>query len=303
MLKYKKIFFLVVLFSLIVITSVALFNRFAVQPFDGQEYLHKIWVVDDWDGAAYEYPFSICITSINNRNVSGIIKIGAVAMPDCYSYRLAPSAGQGTFSGTISANIAQCSFSTNVGDVGDLKIIFDGRKKIEASITIREKPSIHQKYTDSTYYLRPYNLSDIHIFSKSPDYTLECAFPRWGMIRLIGKEVDTKRTTHPVVFLIDKDDNILYDLGYFLNGTEIVNIQAKDINGDGLVDISILSQMKSEEYEGLERKFIQLENGLFCRSELWKTERQRQKDKGDGFSVLTKPEKGDDIPSNSEMSK
>lgn len=272
MLKYKKhIFvFLFVLCSLIIIASADQFNRFAIQPFDGKEYLNKVWVVDDWDGAAYEYPFSICITSIINENISGIIKIGAVATPDCYSYRLEPSAGQGTFSGTISANIAQCTFSTNVGDTGNLKIIFDESERIEASICLGEKTNISKDYTDSTYYLRPYNLSDVHIFSENAEYTLKCTFPRWGTVRLIAKEIDTEKTMRPVVFFVDEDSNILYDLGYFLNGTEINSIQAKDINSDGLVDISISSQMKFEEYDVLERDFIQLENGLFCRSELFK---------------------------------
>ena len=82
------------------------------------EYLHKVWVVTDWEGKEYSDKVSLCITEIEDDIITGIFATGTIAFPACYIYSLYSLENIGDFSGEIRDGIANCKFYDAEGNAG-----------------------------------------------------------------------------------------------------------------------------------------------------------------------------------------
>jgi len=238
---------------------------------DYNHYIKKIWVLDDWTDFS-EYPFSFFITTVEENTIEGKIQIGAIAEPDFFYYRMQPSVYLGSFAGTIENNIARCEFSTEDGNSGVITLNFNDKTMVEAAIEYLLKSEPYQSYENGRYLFRPYNISDIDNIVPDKVLCLEVDLNSWGNVRFITVETDTGKIRHSKAYLIDENENILYEFrAPFSSAFEVVEIEVNDINSDGLKDIMIISQLTYEDkYEDTKINYIfyQLESGLFYNSAL-----------------------------------
>ena len=244
-------------------------------------YLKKIWVGEEWDGGDYVYPASFFITKIENGKIMGKMSTHRVAEPDFYYYKNAPVLDD--FIGTINNSHAECHFTGKNGNTGSLLLDFKEENKIVATMdyntvrfmdinnydnTIRkiyQNLKEGEKYYDNlkpmkgTYSFRPYNLEDIKKYIEMEKLNLyKVDLNSWGEVCL-ATVIFSGDKPHPGAFLLDRDNNILYDYSApFQVGTEIINVTLEDINDDGLKDV----QMETD-YEGIVWTFYQKENGVF----------------------------------------
>jgi hypothetical protein len=124
------------------------------------------------------------------------------------------------------------------------------------------------------------NLKDLELdgFKKNEKFSFSVDFDSWGIINFTsGKfegENNGSRIKYPAAFLVDNENNILYEFSNLCTtGTEIIDVLIKDLNEDGLKDVTItlafFSYDTDEIYSDmpkLERIFYQIDNGLFIYS-------------------------------------
>lgn len=75
---------------------------------------------------------------------------------------------------------------------------------------------------------------------------------------------------HPVVYITDDNDNILYVFeAPFKVGTKITDIAIQDFNNDNLIDVGLVTGfIEDEEIEPIEWVFLQNEDGIFYSNQL-----------------------------------
>ncbi|WP_425449543.1 hypothetical protein [Dethiothermospora halolimnae] len=232
---------------------------------NSEQYLRKIWVVDDWDGGAYYYS-SFFISKINNKILDGKFSIHSIAEPDFYFYSLEPSKYLGSLYGTINNGEAECHFNDKVGNKGNVKLIFEESDKITATIEYTDKGDIYEDlYLDGTFSFRPYNLDDIDNFTVLKDHSFAVDLNSWGNVNFVSGKVDTGRVIHPVAYLTNKDNDIFYSIDVaFKTGSEINDVKIVDINNDGLKDIKIVTSFIGDpEIDPITFTFLQDDDGLF----------------------------------------
>lgn len=234
------------------------------------EYLKKIWVVKNWNGGACDYS-SFFISSIENGVIVGKLSTGSIAFPDFYFYSLDPSKYLGDLSGTVINGMAENQFSDNVGNKGNIILVFKEGHEIEAKIKYTDKGEAYKSLSlDGNYLFTPYNLSDINEFTPFKEHSFAIDLNSWGSINFVSGEVNHGDKVYPAAYLTNEHDDILYKFqASFKNGSEIIGASIKDINNDGLKDVMITTEFIDDPETGrIEWIFYQMSNGLFYDSEI-----------------------------------
>lgn len=241
-----------------------------ITAIDYNKYIKKIWVVESWDGGAYDY-FSFFISKIENGIIEGKLSTRSIAQPDFYFYSLEPSKYLGDLSGTVHNDVAECQFSDKVGNRGNVTLLFKENDEIEATIEYMDKGQAYKEFSlDGKYLFRPYNLEDIKGFTLSEEFSFEADLNFWGSVDFVSGNENTGDKVHPAVYLINEHNDILYVFtASFKTGSEIIKASIKDINMDGFKDVMIITSFIDDpEIEPIEWIFYQIKNGLFYDSEL-----------------------------------
>jgi len=249
-------------------------SKGSIDTIDYNQYRKKIWVVKSWNGGAYDYS-SFFISKIENRVVEGKLSTSSVAKPDFYFYSLDPSKYLGDLSGTVNNGVAKCQFSDKDGNKGNVTLVFKEDNEIEATIEYTDKGSAYKDLSlDGNYLFRPYNLADINLagineITLLEDHSFAVDLNSWGSVNFVSGESNTGDKIHPVVYLTNEHDDILYDFAApFKTGSEITEASIKDINEDGLKDVTIFTGFNDPNIEHIEWIFFQMDNGLFYNSNL-----------------------------------
>ncbi|MCL2147425.1 MAG: hypothetical protein FWH52_06425 [Synergistaceae bacterium] len=245
---------------------------------DYSQYLMKNWVADDWGGGVYIYPLSFFITGIENSAIRGKFRTRAVAVPDFYYYRF--DTWLGDLAGVVNNNIAECSFSNELGDKGIITLLFEGDDRIVATLDYEEvefmkkedyyndlrriyarDPEFYNRLLpmDGTYVFRPYNITDVeHRIDPCKTRLFVIDLDSWGTVSFITVVSSDNKPT-PFAYLTNDYGDILYEFSApFQTGTELIDIVVEDMNGDGLKDIMIIT-----DYDEVTWYFYQMDNGLF----------------------------------------
>lgn len=241
-----------------------------VKAIDYNQYLKKIWVVKSWNGGAYEF-FSFFILKIENGVIEGKLSTGSIADPDFFFYSLEPSKYLGNLSGTVNNDVAECQFSDEVGNKGSVTLVFKENGEIEAKIKYTDRGEAYKNLSiDGKYIFRPYNLKDIEYITSLEEHSFVVDLNSWGSVNFVSGESDTGKVIHPVAYLTNENDDILYEFAApFQTGTEIIDASIKDINGDGLKDVIIVTAFTEDpDIEHIEWIFLQNNDGLFYDSDL-----------------------------------
>lgn len=230
-----------------------------------ENYLKKIWVVEEWNGGAYEYP-SFFISEIQNSNIYGRYSTLSVAKPEFYFYSNDPIKYLGQLTGTFIDESAYLNFSDAVGNKGNLVVSFKEDVMIEAIIEYTKKGDNYKDIElDGHFVFVPYNLVHIKNFIQNEEFTLPVKFDYWGDIIIVTGEINTGDKVHPVSYLTNKDNDILYVFeAPFKIGTSISDVKVMDINDDGLQDVIITTTfIQDSEIEPIVWIFAQNEDGTF----------------------------------------
>lgn len=228
---------------------------------DYENYLKKLWVVEDWHGGEYRYhaPFSFTITKIEGKNIEGN-----------YSHSLGiyslDAASELTYMGVIEKGTARCMLYEDNGlkEIGSLELTFLDSRRIEGKI-IEEEENVQRKYV-----FRPYTLNDIDGLYVTKRFQKE--IDTWGKIGIAVGTVEYQSAggsffSIPAIYIIDESDDILYEFranGGYQTASEFYEMDVADYNGDGLDDIKIVTYFPYEpESILIERIFYQTEDYLF----------------------------------------
>ena len=236
-----------------------------VDSIDYTLYLRKTWVVDDWDGGAYNTSFSFIVTKIENGIIEGRMSLGSVIVPDFYSYSFESPPYYNDFTGTIDNGVAEFHFNLLAGQKGSIELKFNESNKIEGSIKFTDKGDTFYEnlYFDGNYLFRPYSFADIKGVDPLKKHSFETNLDSWGTVNFVTVVFTGNKPT-PDAYLTNEYDEILYHLcAPYQVGTEIVDVVLGDINGDGLKDLKMTTN-----YEEVEWIFYQMDNGLFYDSKL-----------------------------------
>ncbi len=241
-----------------------------VKAINYNHYLKKIWAVKSWNGGTYDY-FSFFISKIENGVIEGKLSTGSIAFPDFFFYSFEPSKYLGDLSGTVNNSVAECWFSDKVGNKGKITLVFKDNDEIEAKIKYTEKGEAYKDLSlDGNYIFRPYNFADIENITSLEELSFVVDLDSWGSVNFVSGESDTGKVAHPVAYLTNEHDDILYEFAApFQTGTEIIDASIKDINGDGLKDVMIVTAFTEDpDIEHIEWIFFQNDDGLFYDSDL-----------------------------------
>ncbi len=223
------------------------------------EYLRKAWVVDEWEGGAYEYPLSFRISSIEDGEITGFMASGGVAVRNYEFYE------PDNFSGSLDNGRVICQFNDGHGRTGEITIDFMEYDSIEASITFTSQEASRTEYADGTCVFRPYNISDLnYIIVPGKEHKIETELDSWGTVFLTTEQMDTGTKSYPQTLLTNSDNDILYEISTpFKVGMEVAEIEIKDFNEDGLKDIRVLTWDVEDHSFELDFIFYQNEDGSF----------------------------------------
>ncbi|MDE7435993.1 MAG: hypothetical protein K2N01_09305 [Lachnospiraceae bacterium] len=117
-------------------------------------------------------------------------------------------------------------------------------------------PQIEMKEKKSRFY----QLNDESLWMIYEDLSGEIELETWGKVWLVNG-VFRARHPYPAAFLTDENRNVLYYLGSFTNGFDIVEYTVADKNEDGLKDIEwILAlgdnvHLRYRAYQGTDGEF------------------------------------------------
>ncbi|MDR2940787.1 MAG: hypothetical protein LBV08_10805 [Clostridiales bacterium] len=246
------------------------------KPTEGEQYLHKIWVVNEWEGGAYKYPVTFFITRIENGKLEGQISTMQVEGPEFFYYRSEPSIYLGELKGTFDGDNAKCHFGSDYGDKGNISLSFINHNEISANIEYTDKGEAHADLPlDGNYVFRPYNLSDMKNYDINKTRSIAVDLNSWGNIYFTTL-LYLGNKPHPMAYLTNEYGDILYKFNApFQTGTSIIDVNIEDINGDGLKDIYLVSGfIDYETWEivpvdpPIEWSFLQRKDGLFYDSSL-----------------------------------
>ncbi|WP_167956256.1 hypothetical protein [Anaerosporobacter faecicola] len=236
---------------------------------DYNQYLKKIWVMKNWAGGGYNY-FSFFISRIEDGVIEGKLSTGSIAEPEFYFYSFDSTTNLGDLTGTVNNGIAECKFSDQDGNEGNVTLIFKENDEIEVTIEYTDKGSAYKDLSlDGNYHFRPYNLTDLEDFIPLKEYSFEKKINSWGSVNFVSGEVNHGDRFYPAAYLTNEYDDIFYEFqASFQTGTKIIEVSIKDINGDGLEDIKIVTAFEDSYIENIEWIFYQRDDGLFYNSNL-----------------------------------
>lgn len=237
---------------------------------DYESYIGKIWVVEEWTGGRYDNP-SFFLTKIQNGYVEGWYSIDSIAKPDFYFYSFKTSKYLKKLEGTLNKNTIEVQFSDQSGNNGEFVLDLSSNERIKMNLVDNKKAKITEEsnFKEEMEY-RPLNLNNIEHFYKIEECSLSTEMDNWGRVSLISGEICTEDKIHPVVYLANEDENILYDFDApFKIGTRITKTEIKDVNKDGLDDVIINTMfIEDKELEPIIWTFIQRNDGKFYDSSL-----------------------------------
>lgn len=235
-----------------------------------QQYVKKIWVVDEWNGYGYLYPFSFYIIKIENGKIEGKLTTESVAIPDFFYYSLDTPENSGDLVGEINHSLAECQFSDKAGNKGIVTLLFKEEDKIEATIEYTNRGKIYEDSAlDGTFFFRPYNLADIDNLLIDEELSFSTKLNSWDDIQFV-KGISTGNKPHPVAYLINEKNDIIYQFSApFPTASKIISVVIEDFNEDELKDIKIITDFPDSPGKVLiEWIFYQMDNGLFYNSKL-----------------------------------
>lgn len=242
----------------------------SIDTTDYKQYLNKIWIVKNWDGEAYDYS-SFFISKIENGVCEGKLSTASIAEPDFYFYSFDSATNLGDLSGTVNNGVAECQFSDSDGNKGNVILVFKENDEIEATIEYMDLGSAYEDLSlDGNYLFRPYNLADIEDITILNEHSFAVDLESWGSVCFVSGKFDTGRTIHPVAYLTNEHNDILYEFGApFQTGTEIIEASIKDMNEDGLKDVMVITAFTEDpDIEHIEWIFLQMDDGLFYENNL-----------------------------------
>jgi hypothetical protein len=177
---------------------------------------------------------SFCITKILNGKITGIFTIGLPAVPNIYH--------SGQLTGTINKNTAECQFSDNAGDKGNINLVFKSNNDIEATIKFTNRIQANKNLSlDGTFEFRPYNLSDMKQFSPIESQSFMVNLNSWGYVKFVSGKGIGGNHIPTLFYLTDKDANVIYDFSAELPySIDVKSVSFQDVNNDGLKDIIII---------------------------------------------------------------
>ena len=216
---------------------------------DNAQFVDKTWIMKTDADETVDEPLlcSFYITDMDEDRIEGKFARGQIVQRDYYLYgeenEPVGQAYQGSFSGYIDGEMAQCTFDDGRGFAGQLNMDFQDNL-IQVEIIVDEEMSRPDWFDGADYSgdysFVPWNLVQETSFLADEDNELEGVSDYWGAIRLITGEMTALGKKYPCVFITDQDKNILYqfDLGYD-EKMQIRSCSLEDLNQDGLTDIEV----------------------------------------------------------------
>lgn len=193
---------------------------------------------------------SFCITDIENGVIEGKIATDYIAEP---SHKLR------SFSGTMKNGLGECEFVDKAGSERSFRLILTDQELITVELQYMKNGKLLTEKVD----YKPYNLSDIDA-PITINTLVETDLSLWGSVQIAGGRYDTGRKYYGVVYLVDENGDIFYELGAsFRTGAEIAEVSSEDLNGDGLTDIKVIERFKADDIDDAEWIFLQREDGYF----------------------------------------
>lgn len=233
--------------------------------YDYEKYLHKIWIVNEWemeDIHVHYSGFSFYITKIDKGRIEGKISTGMyIAEPNYYIDDSEGLNKYPEFSGTILGDNAKCSFKDREGNEGVLEIKLINENNIMATVKYTDINKVLN--SEGSYRFRPYNLSDEESW-RTVNTALEVTMDSWGTVKIVGGKAKVGRFTYGFSNIVNKNGDIFYDFSAeFHTGAEVTGIYSEDYNNDGLMDVKLIEQFYADDVNDIEWIFLQREDGTF----------------------------------------
>ncbi|MDE7435990.1 MAG: hypothetical protein K2N01_09290 [Lachnospiraceae bacterium] len=182
-----------------------------------EDYINRIYVVDEGD--SYGYEFSIYITKLSDDYMEGYGNRHGKAELFPRGYSMKGYSDGGKMYGSFRMGYPE----------GNVRFTLDFLEDSRIQVTI---PA-----TKEQYMLRPYRLEDDPNKSVYEELSGEIELETWGKVQLINTMSNTR---HPIAgaYLANEKGEVMYDFyPHFINGLDIVEYTVMDMNGDGLKDI------------------------------------------------------------------
>lgn len=245
------------------------FLRTEESDIDYSFYESKIWVVQNWESGAYEYS-SFRIIDVNEKDIVGEFNTGVIAEPNFYFYSFNLPTYIGQMSGTVNANVASLKFADEEGNSGSIAITFD-EGTILADIHYTDQGNNYRNgVSDGSFVFKPFNIKNIENLEVITEYSPYIELYSNKRVRFVSGEINNGDKIHPVAYIVDDNDNILYNfVAPFKVGTKITDITIQDFNNDSILDIGLVTSfIEDEDIEPIEWVFLQNEDGVFYSNQL-----------------------------------
>ncbi|GAA0079007.1 hypothetical protein UT300005_33860 [Clostridium sp. CTA-5] len=232
-------------------TSKSLDTNKSNDSIDYSQYVSKTWVDKNGTNNA-----SFCISKIADGKITGRFASNSITIPGSFEI--------GQFNGTINKDTAECQFSDNVGNKGNIKLVFKSNKAIEVSINLTDKlQDTDERPKEGSFQYKPYTINDVKGFSIINSQSFKVSLNSWGNVKFVsGKLIGGSHI--PIEFyLVDNEENILY---YFDNtlpyGMDIKAVSFEDVNNDSLKDVIVI--VESSDGGEIATVFLQKFGGTFA---------------------------------------
>lgn len=232
---------------------------------DAEDYLYKIWVLDESTNEEYVSDFTFVINSVSQNEIKGRVMIYQAHEMEAGKHKRSTTLDGNTsgwdFIGTITENCAQCRFVNGNGQEGSLYIWFLSDGRVEATARYNDDKLNYNIIERSRF--SPYNISDLgEEFQLTKSFGVTIDF--YGDVYIMCGRFNNlgNGKFFPVAYLTDRNGNIFYkfDANFAI---DIVDADIKDFNGDGKTDVKLLTDYEDDELGTPEHIFIQIENGFF----------------------------------------
>lgn len=231
---------------------------------DYNQYIKKVWVVKGSANKAYNYS-SFCISKIANGKIEGKLATNAIAEPSYYYYIPNHLGYLGNLTGTINNNTAECQFSDNDGDKGNVTLTFKANDEIKATIKYTNKSNAYKDLSlDGAFLFIPNNLKDMNNFTPFKDQCFTVNLNSWGNVNFVSGKVTGGKHIPTLFYLTNKNGDILYNFDSpFPYSVTPKAVSFKDINKDGLKDIIIIVSANEDSSSSIAKVFFQKADGSF----------------------------------------
>ena len=244
---------------------------------DWQDFLGKIWITDDWIENRFNL-LSFRLDEIKNGSIFGVVKSSDAAFPPVFrAVGNQVHSGQSSESNiilTVQSNKAYGYFELPDGTKGAITIEAKEKGVISAIIELACMASRHSTYElfEGNFIYRPLNISDMPLshsasFVEDKNLSFRTNLDVWGYTYFRVGTREGNRSI-PVIYLTDYDGNILYSFeAAYQSFTYVYEIIVKDLNANGLLDVTIVTTDGVNERTGLRSRFYwhfyQLESSWF----------------------------------------